>query len=107
MFNQSAVTPQKICRIRHLEAQVVSLGSQPASTQSNLNAQDAEQAGNTGEGDEKSPRSDLAGLVGRLNVIDDGQLHYFDSQSSYNLVGEPLSRYSDVIELRSVTDEPS
>ncbi|TQN67785.1 Nitrogen assimilation transcription factor nit-4, partial [Colletotrichum shisoi] len=77
-------------RIRHLEAQVVSLGSQPASTQSNPNAQDADQAESTGEDDEQSPLSDLTGLVGRLNVIDDGQLHYFGSQSSYNLVREPL-----------------
>lgn len=45
----------------------------------------------TAEADEEGPLSDLAGLVGRLNVTDDGQVHYFGSQSSYNLVREPLS----------------
>lgn len=40
--------------------------------------------------DEEGPLSDLTGLVGRLNVIDDGQVHYFGSQSSYNLVREPI-----------------
>ncbi|KZL77348.1 nitrogen assimilation transcription factor nit-4 [Colletotrichum tofieldiae] len=76
-------------RIRNLEAQVVSLGSQPAPTFSSSNTEEAEQDENTGD-EEQGPLSDLTGLVGRLNVIDDGQLHYFGSQSSYNLVREPL-----------------
>ncbi|POS74698.1 nitrogen assimilation transcription factor nit-4 [Diaporthe helianthi] len=78
-------------RIRHLEAQVVSLGSKPAyeSSKLDLNAEVDEQDESSGD-DEKDPLSDLTVLAGRLNVIDDGQLHYFGSQSSYNLVREPL-----------------
>ncbi|KAF6813793.1 fungal specific transcription factor [Colletotrichum plurivorum] len=80
-------------RIRHLEAQVVSLGSQPSTTipvsGEDAGADDPEQGDSTGE-DEQDPLSELAGMVGRLNVIDDGQLHYFGSQSCYNLVREPL-----------------
>ncbi|GKT41036.1 nitrogen assimilation transcription factor nit-4 [Colletotrichum spaethianum] len=75
-------------RIRNLEAQVVSLGSQPTSTL-NPNTEEAGQDESTDDEDQ-GPLSDLTGLVGRLNVIDDGQLHYFGSQSSYNLVREPL-----------------
>lgn len=79
-------------RIRHLEAQVVSLGSRPASA-SNEPGEAApgenEQDNSTGD-DEQNPLSELTGLVGRLNVTDDGQLHYFGSQSSYNLVREPV-----------------
>ncbi|KAF4844839.1 Nitrogen assimilation transcription factor nit-4 [Colletotrichum siamense] len=41
-------------------------------------------------GDEQDPLAELTGLVGRLNVIEDGQVHYFGSQSSYNLVREPI-----------------
>ncbi|OHF01744.1 nitrogen assimilation transcription factor nit-4 [Colletotrichum orchidophilum] len=90
-------------RIKHLEAQVVALGSQPASGSGSLAAEITEnndqQPGSTGEDDDDDddddgdgqggPLSDLTGLVGRLNVTDDGQLHYFGSQSSYNLVREP------------------
>ncbi|KAL2272583.1 hypothetical protein FJTKL_06300 [Diaporthe vaccinii] len=79
-------------RIRHLEAQVISLGSKPADTSANLDlAPDFEEEDDATGADEEGPLSDLAGLVGRLNVIDDGQVHYFGSQSSYNLVQEPLS----------------
>ncbi|KAJ0334267.1 hypothetical protein COL5a_000315 [Colletotrichum fioriniae] len=80
-------------RIRHLEAQVVALGSQPAS--GDLAAETTEdhdpQDDSAGDDDDDGggPLSDLTGLVGRLNVIEDGQLHYFGSQSSYNLVREP------------------
>ncbi|KAK1461739.1 nitrogen assimilation transcription factor nit-4 [Colletotrichum cuscutae] len=79
-------------RIRHLEAQVVALGSQPAS--GDLAAETTEdhdpQDDSAGDDDDDGggPLSDLTGLVGRLNVIEDGQLHYFGSQSSYNLVRE-------------------
>lgn len=78
-------------RIRHLEAQVVSLGSKPAydSGKIDLIAEDNEQD-ESGADDDQDPLSDLTVLAGRLNVIDDGQLHYFGSQSSYNLVREPL-----------------
>lgn len=78
-------------RIRHLEAQVVSLGSKPAYDPSKIDftAEDNEQDESGGE-DDQDPLSDLTVLAGRLNVIDDGQLHYFGSQSSYNLVREPL-----------------
>ncbi|KAK7707843.1 hypothetical protein SLS63_013639 [Diaporthe eres] len=79
-------------RIRHLEAQVISLGSKPADTSANLDlAPEFEEEDDATGADEEGPLSDLAGLVGRLNVIDDGQVHYFGSQSSYNLVREPLS----------------
>ncbi|KAG8163233.1 hypothetical protein KVR01_006530 [Diaporthe batatas] len=79
-------------RIRHLEAQVVSLGSKPAygSTKIDLTAEDNEQDDESGGEDDQDPFSDLTVRAGRLNVIDDGQLHYFGSQSSYNLVREPL-----------------
>ncbi|KAF4779066.1 fungal specific transcription factor [Colletotrichum scovillei] len=79
-------------RIRHLEAQVVALGSQPASgdlaaeTTEDHDPQD-DSAGDDND-DGGGPLSDLTGLVGRLNVTEDGQLHYFGSQSSYNLVHE-------------------
>ena len=70
---------------------MVSLGLKPAydSSKLDLTAEDNEQDETSAE-DEKDPLSDLTVLVGRLNVIDDGQLHYFGSQSSYNLVREPL-----------------
>ncbi|KAK1673372.1 fungal-specific transcription factor domain-containing protein [Colletotrichum godetiae] len=83
-------------RIRHLEAQVVALGSQPATGSGDLAATETTedndgQDDSTGEDDDGNggPLSDLTGLVGRLNVTEDGQLHYFGSQSSYNLVREP------------------
>ncbi|KAL2881049.1 hypothetical protein SGCOL_003708 [Colletotrichum sp. CLE4] len=83
-------------RIRHLEAQVVALGSQPATGSGDLAAAETTedndgQDDSTGEDDDGNggPLSDLTGLVGRLNVTEDGQLHYFGSQSSYNLVREP------------------
>jgi hypothetical protein len=43
-----------------------------------------------GSGDD-DPLSELTGLVGRLNMTDDGQVHYFGSQSSYHLVKRSLS----------------
>ena len=39
--------------------------------------------------DDHDPLSELTGLVGRLAVVDDGQLHYFGSQSSFNLPRQP------------------
>ncbi|KAH7020463.1 nitrogen assimilation transcription factor nit-4 [Ilyonectria destructans] len=35
---------------------------------------------------ERDPLSEVTGLIGRLNVSDDGQLHYFGSQSNYHLL---------------------
>ncbi|TDZ28887.1 Nitrogen assimilation transcription factor nit-4 [Colletotrichum spinosum] len=80
-------------RIRTLEAQVVSLGSQPdaaAVDSAVVDPEGAEVEESSGDDDDQDPLSELTGLVGRLNVIDDGQIHYFGSQSSYNLVHEPL-----------------
>ncbi|KAF4126963.1 Fungal trans [Geosmithia morbida] len=53
--------------------------------------QEDEDAGQLSEGsaeNEKDPMAQLTGLVGRLAVVDDGQLHYFGSQSSLNLPRE-------------------
>nr|XP_036586915.1 fungal specific transcription factor [Colletotrichum truncatum]KAF6797472.1 fungal specific transcription factor [Colletotrichum truncatum] len=79
-------------RIRLLEAQVVSLGSQPSAGILDPQAEepDEPEPEDDGADEEQDPLSELTGLVGRLNVIDDGQVHYFGSQSSYNLVREPL-----------------
>lgn len=79
-------------RISQLEAQLASLGS---SAQLGTFAPDTEDSHEDepedGSSDEETdPLSELTGLVGRLNVIDDGQLHYFGSQSSYNLLKAPL-----------------
>ncbi|KAI4603880.1 hypothetical protein KJ359_003704 [Pestalotiopsis sp. 9143b] len=79
-------------RISQLEAQLASLGS---AAQLGTFAPDTEDSHEDepedGSSDEEpDPLSELTGLVGRLNVIDDGQLHYFGSQSSYNLLKAPL-----------------
>ncbi|KAK2774134.1 nitrilase [Colletotrichum kahawae] len=77
-------------RIRLLEAQFVSLGSQPPMTLPETQSIEPEGAElDESTGDEQDPLAELTGLVGRLNVIEDGQVHYFGSQSSYNLVREP------------------
>ena len=79
-------------RISQLEAQLVSLGSQIASASSHsldTQALETHESESSQEEDETDPLTELTGRVGRLTVIDDGQLHYFGSQSSYNLVQEP------------------
>ncbi|OLN86848.1 Nitrogen assimilation transcription factor nirA 2 [Colletotrichum chlorophyti] len=76
-------------RIRHLEAQVVSLGSQPATVSDETNDSEPRKDETAGY-DDKGLLSELSELVGRLNVTGDGQLHYFGSQSSYNLSHEPM-----------------
>ena len=67
------------------------MGSKPADSSGSLDlAAEYDQEDYATGADEEGPLSDLTGLVGRLNVTDDGQVHYFGSQSSYNLVREPL-----------------
>lgn len=42
-----------------------------------------------GSVDDPDPMSEMTGLIGRLAIVDDGQLHYFGSQSSLNLPRGP------------------
>lgn len=50
---------------------------------------ECEEEGNEHDDDHDHPFSELTGLVGRLALVDDGQLHYFGSQSSFNLPKQP------------------
>lgn len=82
-------------RIRHLEEQL------QAATEARVpsfyepvwasDESEHEENVSSAEQDEKDPLAELTGLVGRLNMTDDGQVHYFGSQSSYNLVKRSLS----------------
>lgn len=51
---------------------------------------ECEDGAENSDDDHDDPISELTGLVGRLAVVDDGQLHYFGSQSSLNLPKQPL-----------------
>lgn len=53
---------------------------------------DEEESVDDGQENERDPLTELTSSVGRLAVVDDGQLHYFGSQSSLNLPREP-ARY--------------
>lgn len=77
-------------RISQLEAQLVALGSSGLPC-SDIKDPDEDESDAGGSEDEPDPLSELTGLVGRLNVTDDGQLHYFGSQSSLNLFKGPLN----------------
>lgn len=85
-------------RIRHLEERLEASESRLArdACTSDLfenNVSEEEPDLPTDEADD-DPLSNLTGLVGRLNMTDDGQLHYFGSQSSYNLLKRSLSEAS-------------
>lgn len=83
-------------RIRHLESQLMSVGNPLASSLLPFELYSREDQENEGDisddnpEDEEDPLAELTGLTGRLAVVDDGQLHYFGSQSSLNLPQEPL-----------------
>lgn len=76
-------------RIRHLESQLMSIGGPRTFPLigPDLGAleRDESEADSVEDDDDHDPFSELIGLVGRLAVVDDGQLHYFGSQSSLNL----------------------
>lgn len=78
-------------RITQLEARLRSLDpsaprESPSQATDDPEESEPEDSDNNNDPD---PLAGLTDLVGRLNVIDDGQLHYFGSQSSYNLLREP------------------
>ncbi|CAG9987822.1 unnamed protein product [Clonostachys byssicola] len=80
-------------RIRHLESQLTSLGAPLPGAQCVELGREGSEAESETESDQHDhdPLSELTGLVGRLAVVDDGQLHYFGSQSSFNLPRQPAN----------------
>ncbi|THZ79644.1 hypothetical protein D6C84_07817 [Aureobasidium pullulans] len=81
-------------RIRHLESQLMVVDGQRTfplneSDSSGRERYESEEDSDDHDGDDDDPFSELIGLVGRLAVVDDGQLHYFGSQSSLNLPRQP------------------
>lgn len=80
-------------RIAALEAQLTSMGC-PATEQriasdareGVLSDTDTTSTHEESGSADRDPVSEITGLVGSLNMSTDGQLHYFGSQSSYNLV---------------------
>ncbi|VUC35672.1 unnamed protein product, partial [Clonostachys rosea] len=77
-------------RIRHLESQLASSGTSNTlpSAGEDVGEPECDEYESDSEqdnGDDHDPLSELTGLVGRLAVVEDGQIHYFGSQSSFNL----------------------
>ncbi|RNJ56474.1 hypothetical protein D7B24_007193 [Verticillium nonalfalfae] len=77
-------------RIRHLEEQLAAAESRATaevpSCDTINDTTDVQSDLTAPNEDGEDPLSNITALVGRLNVADDGQLHYFGSQSSYNLL---------------------
>ncbi|KAG7110096.1 Nitrogen assimilation transcription factor nit-4 like protein [Verticillium longisporum] len=77
-------------RIRHLEEQLAAAESRAVAEipfcDTINDSTDVQSDPTAPNEDGEDPLSNLTALVGRLNVADDGQLHYFGSQSSYNLL---------------------
>ncbi|KAG7116910.1 Nitrogen assimilation transcription factor nirA like protein [Verticillium longisporum] len=76
-------------RIRHLEEQLAAAESRAVveipSCDTINDSTDVQSDPTAPNEDGEDPLSNLTALVGRLNVADDGQLHYFGSQSSQGL----------------------
>ncbi|KAH6871801.1 nitrogen assimilation transcription factor nit-4 [Thelonectria olida] len=80
-------------RIRHLEERL-DAQNEAQLTQDTLGGGDAVAVmhfGDANESDDRDLVSAVTGLLGRLNIGDDGQLHYFGSQSNYHLLNGSLS----------------
>lgn len=78
-------------RVKFLEAELAHAG-QPVETSfktedGTLDALDDHAADDP---EERDPLAEVTGLIGRLNVGDDGELHYFGSQSSLHLLRTQL-----------------
>ncbi|KAH0275263.1 hypothetical protein KCU91_g4687, partial [Aureobasidium melanogenum] len=81
-------------RIWHLESQLMLVDEQKtfgSNVTDTIGPEhyECEDEGEDSDDDHEDPFSELTGLVGRLAVVDDGQLHYFGSQSSLNLPKQP------------------
>ncbi|KAG9953639.1 hypothetical protein KCU85_g1154, partial [Aureobasidium melanogenum] len=81
-------------RVRHLESQLMLVDEQKTFGSNVTDTigpghYEGEDEGEDSDDDHKDPFSELTGLVGRLALVDDGQLHYFGSQSSLNLPKQP------------------
>ncbi|RGP76057.1 nitrogen assimilation transcription factor nit-4 [Fusarium longipes] len=85
-------------RIKSLEAQLNSSLAAAVSTSSDLH-QDGGMSMSfnqvSGNNESHIPVSVLTGLMGRFNICNDGQLHYFGSQSNYHLTNT-LSNQSSI-----------
>lgn len=78
-------------RIKNLEDQLAAAGQEVSAFQPAESLDADRDDRETIEPDQRDPVWEISQLVGRLNVGSDGQLHYFGSQSNFNLLHGELS----------------